>query len=162
MSDLDVTIREAHPDESDEVMGLWTALHEEQEELDDRIGPLADDASERWENDFPEWLEDEGTRVLVAEHNGIILGFVLAERWYPPPIAEQNFEIYIESMFVRVEHRRRGIGRKLVDAVADWTEEEGAERMRLGVLSVNEEAKQFWRSVGGRSLQETFTIEVEG
>lgn len=161
MSELDVTIRSARNDESEEVMGLWTALHEEQEEMEDRLGTLADDASERWENDFPEWLDDEGTRVLVAEHNGIILGFVLAERWYPPPVARQSFEIYIESMFVRPEHRRRGIGRKLVDAVADWTHGEGADRMRLGVLSVNEEAKKFWRSVGGRSLQETFTIEVE-
>ena len=154
-------VRRAQPEDQGPVGDLWVQLLDEQDELEDRFG-IADDARERWENDFPLWLDDETYRVYVAEVDGEIAGFATAHRWGPPPIYEESSEVSLDELYVRPDDRRDGIGTQLVDAISDWTDRIGARRIRLSVLSANEDARAFWAAQDAMPLTLTFTIERTG
>ena len=154
-------VRRAQPEDQAPVGDLWVRLLDEQDELEDRFG-LADDARERWDNDFSLWLDDETYRVYVAERDDEIVGFATAHRWGPPPIYEESSEVYLDELYVRPDDRRGGIGTQLVDAVSDWTDRIGARRIRLNVLSANEDARAFWAAQDAVPLNLTFTIERTG
>jgi len=154
-------VRRAQAADQEPVGDLWVRLLDEQDELEDRFG-IAEDARERWDNDFPLWLDDETYRVYVAEVDGEIAGFATAHRWGPPPIYEESSEVYLDELYVRPDDRREGIGTQLVDAIHDWTDRMGARRIRLNVLSANEEARAFWAAQDAVPLTLTFTIERTG
>ena len=151
-------VRRAQSDDQTTVGDLWVQLLREQDELDDRFG-VADNARERWDNDFPQWLDDETYRIYVAEADDEIVGFASAHRWGPPPIYEESSEVYLDELYVRPEDRRQGLGTQLVHAVWDWTDRIGARRLRLNVLAANDTALDFWATQDARPLTTTLTIE---
>lgn len=151
-------MRRAQRTDQETVGELWMQLLDEQASLDDRFG-VADDALERWKNDFPMWLDEETSRLYVAEDDGEVLGFVTARRWGPPPIYADSSEVYLEELFVHPEARRQGFGTQLVHAVVDWTDRLGAERVRLNVLTANNAARAFWAAQEALPMTMTFTIE---
>jgi ribosomal protein S18 acetylase RimI-like enzyme len=60
---------------------------------------------------------------------------------------------YLESLHVRAEHRRRGIGRELMCAVAGRVRARGARRLHLDVVSGNGPALHFYRRLGAVELR---------
>jgi GNAT superfamily N-acetyltransferase len=154
-------IRRAQEADQTAVGDLWVQLLDEQDELEDRFG-IAEDARNRWDNDFPMWLDDETYRVYVAETGGEVVGFATAHRWGPPPIYEESSEVSLDELYVRPDDRRKGIGTQLVNAVRDWVDRIGVRRIRLNVLSANEDARAFWTAQDAIPLTLTLTIERTG
>lgn len=152
------SIRRARKDDAERIGELWLALLHEQAEHDDRIG-VADDALERWRNDVPMWLDDETRRLFVAEKGDTIQGFASAHRWGPPPIYAESEEVYLDEIYVAPEIRRTGLGSQLVEAVREWAEGVGAERVRLQVLAENETGNRFWDDHDATPLVVTRAIE---
>ena len=151
-------VRRAQNADQEAVGKLWQQLLSEQSELDDRMG-VADDAPERWHNDFPVWLEDETARIYVAEADGALVGFVTARRWGPPPIYKESSEVYLDELYVRPDSRREGYGTQLVHAVRDWADQLEARRIRLRVLTSNQAGRSFWAAQEAIPMSMTFTIE---
>jgi GNAT superfamily N-acetyltransferase len=152
-------VRRAQMADQEAVGALWHQLLTEQADHDDRMG-VAEDALDRWQNDFPVWLEDETARIYVAEDGeGAVVGFVTARRWGPAPIYEESSEVYLDELFVRPERRRDGFGTQLVNAVRDWADEVGAQRVRLRVLTANQAGRAFWAAQDAIPMSMTFTIE---
>jgi len=152
-------VRQAQAEDRAAVGDLWTALLTAQAELDDRIG-VSEDARERWENDFPMWLEDETSRLYVAEaDDGSVVGFAGARRWGPPPIYAESSEVFLDELFVDPDHRREGYGTQLVRAVRTWSDRIGAHRIRLRVLTANADGRAFWAAQDAIPLTMTLTIE---
>jgi ribosomal protein S18 acetylase RimI-like enzyme len=58
------------------------------------------------------------------------------------------------SMWVAPEVRRAGVGRALVQAVADWGAGWGARRVVLWVTNVNDGAQRFYERIGFNVLRE--------
>lgn len=154
-------IRQASRSDSEALGALWMALLNEQAVHDDRFA-LAADALERWRNDFPEWLYDERRRILVAEGNGTLLGFVVAQRWAPSPIYAASSEIFIDELYVCPEVRGGGLGTRLVDGIKAWATSLQADRLRLRVLVANDAGQAFWKAQGARPFATTLTVEMEG
>jgi ribosomal protein S18 acetylase RimI-like enzyme len=50
-------------------------------------------------------------------------------------------------MWVAPEARREGVGRQLIDAVADWASSWGGSRIVLWVYAANVEAQRFYTSL---------------
>jgi len=137
------------------------ALLEEQEARDERMG-VADDARQRWANDFPMWITDETRRIFVAVADDEILGFASARRWGPPPVYRDEEEVFLDELYVRPSARRQGFGTQLVTAVREWAAEIEATRIRLRLLTANDDARAFWSAQDARPLMETRTIERPG
>ncbi len=152
-------IRTAQASDRDDVVRLWMELLRSQEVLDERFSP-SEDAQVRWRNDFGEWIDRQSRRLFVAVADGRTRGFVTAERSSPPPIFRGRSEVYIDELFVDPDFRRRGVGTELVEAVRQWAESLGAERIRAGLLAANDEGRTFWKRVGGEPMTITIGIEL--
>ena len=103
-------------------------------------------------------LADESCGFFVAEADepprshagGTILGFVqVTIRDTPPiPILIPRRMAFVETLAVREDVRRAGIGRALMDHAQRWAEELGATEIDLNVHEFNQVAISFYRSLG--------------
>lgn len=154
-----VILRQARPADGPAVLALWLALLDDQSELEPIFGP-AEDAAERWRNDYPDWLHDDTWRIVVAERDEGLIGFVTARRWAPVPVYRIAEEVYINELYVQPGWRGQGIGRRLVAAVREWAAALGAERIRVGVLAANHAGRGFWEHLGAQPLAVTMVLDV--
>lgn len=84
--------------------------------------------------------------VLVAEYHGEIQGFVCAFGNSDP-----QWGTFIDNLHVRQDNKRQGIGRTLMQAVAQWSEQNyPGIGLHLEVLAPNTAAQQFYTALGGR------------
>jgi GNAT superfamily N-acetyltransferase len=87
--------------------------------------------------------------VAIAEDaEGAPLGFALFFHNFSTFLGRPG--IYLEDLFVRPEHRGRGIGRALLRHLARLAIERGCGRMEWAVLDWNEQAIGFYRSLDAR------------
>jgi GNAT superfamily N-acetyltransferase len=99
-----------------------------------------------------EWLAGE-YKTVVFQSQSELIAYALYR--------EQEDEIYLRQLFVRQDRRRQGVGR---EAVALLREKIWPRHMRLTVevLTKNDPAVAFWRSVGYRDYCLTLEIMPEG
>ena len=90
-------------------------------------------------------LDKGREKAFVAEVNGIVAGYVHAEKYqtlYFEPM------INILGLAVSAEFRRRGIGRMLLKHAERWANEEGIYKIRLNSGGSRKEAHSFYRAMG--------------
>ena len=90
-------------------------------------------------------LDKGREKVFVAEVNGIVAGYVHAEKYqtlYFEPM------INILGLAVSAEFRRCGIGRMLLKHAERWANEEGIHKIRLNSGGSRKEAHSFYRAMG--------------
>ena len=90
-------------------------------------------------------LDKGREKVFVAEVNGIVAGYIHAEKYqtlYFEPM------INILGLAVSAEFRRRGIGRMLLKHAERWANEEGIHKIRLNSGASRKEAHSFYRAMG--------------
>jgi GNAT superfamily N-acetyltransferase len=78
---------------------------------------------------------------LIAEAGGEAVGVVQARRRAPD-------DCLVFSMWVAPAARQGGVGRQLIDAVAEWATGWGARRIVLWVFAANEGAQRFYHRIG--------------
>ncbi|MEM7539394.1 MAG: GNAT family N-acetyltransferase [Chloroflexota bacterium] len=94
-------------------------------------------------------LDDEAMFVTLAVENGTPIGYILVFDVITHPfIPDWHRSGYITQMFVHADHRRKGIGRKLVDDGLAWLTVRGVSQVMLNVHVVNPNGQQFWQSMG--------------
>ena len=90
-------------------------------------------------------LDKGREKVFVAEVNGIVAGYIHAEKYqtlYFEPM------INIPGLAVSSEFRRRGIGRMLLKRAERWANEVGIHKIRLNSGASRKEAHLFYRAMG--------------
>jgi GNAT superfamily N-acetyltransferase len=82
--------------------------------------------------------------VVVAEEEGRILGFACAYGGEDP-----HWGSFLDNLHVRGEHQRRGIGARLIAAVATWCRANHPDcGLYLWVLEQNKRAQLFYARLG--------------
>ena len=89
--------------------------------------------------------------VYVATVGDTIVGFAAANRRDPPKL---GFDAELSAIYLVAGHKRRGIGRKLVSAVAASQRERGATGLLAWVIAQNKEARAFYEALSGELLVE--------
>ncbi len=97
--------------------------------------------------------------VLVVEVDGELVGYALFHDGYTPGVAGP--EVWLHDVFVREHARSRGVGRRLMAAVARATVERGATTLCWGVLSSNRRAQAFYADLGAKD-EDTRFLELGG
>jgi GNAT superfamily N-acetyltransferase len=92
------------------------------------------------------YLADPGVLHWVAEEDGEIVGELLCHPLRLP--SRHGRELLLYSIGVRESHRRRGVGRSLVDEMLRWMRDEGVPE--VWVLADNPAAEEFYAACGFR------------
>lgn len=90
---------------------------------------------------------DAVASTLVAEHDGDVVGMAIWYRTYSTFQGRPG--IWLEDLFVRPEHRGRGAGKALLEALF---ERAGRGRVEWAVLDWNEPSIRFYESLGARPV----------
>lgn len=107
------------------------------------------------------WLfERAQVAALVAEEQGTPLGYAL---YYPVFSSFAGAgRLYVEDVFVLKEHRGRGLGRRLLGAVAAEAGRDGYAGLTWSCLCWNEPAIRFYEALGAARKPESLTFVLDG
>ncbi len=85
----------------------------------------------------------ETDRVIVAiDDRGSLAGMTAAF------LEREGTSALVWGMWVDSEHRRLGLGQRLLGSLAEWAATVGAERLRLHVTEPNRAARRLYESAG--------------
>ena len=108
---------------------------------------------------------DRHTLVPVAElPRAGLVGFLRARVHDTPRRAHMTPKrrVMIEDLSVSSRHRKRGVGRALVDAARRWSAEQGAAQVLLTLWEGNEGGEAFYRTLGFRAVSRVLAADLEG
>jgi ribosomal protein S18 acetylase RimI-like enzyme len=111
---------------------------------------VVDDGVEEWYgvDSVRDALGESGTRLLVATDDAVV-GFVHA--------VVDGDEGHVLRLYVDPEHRRRGVGSRLLERACEELFERGADRVFALVLADNERGNAFYRDHGFEKVDENET-----
>lgn len=104
--------------------------------------------------------ERRAAEVLIGCVDGQPAGFAVFFQNYSTFLARPG--MYLEDLFVRPEHRGRGLGKALITAVARLAVERGCGRYEWTVLDWNTPAIDFYRSLGAQMMSDWRIMRVTG
>jgi GNAT superfamily N-acetyltransferase len=148
-----VTIRPAQESDVELVYSLIVALAEYEQAPEEVVGT-------------PEllrtWLfgDSPAAEALIAEVDGAPAGFALFHGTFST--WECRPGLWLEDLFVLPEHRRYGVGGRLLSHVARITVERGYTRLSWTALDWNEMALSFYRKLGATVLDEWTNHRLSG
>ena len=96
---------------------------------------------------------------LIVESDGEAVGYALFYTTF------SSFEcrggIWLEDVYVKPEHRRGGVGRKVLEHLAGIAEERGSVRLEWVALDWNEPALNFYAKLGAATLDDWLIHRLE-
>lgn len=134
-----MNVRRATTQDVEALQHLIAAMNREQGDPDDG---LPTSAIER------DLIGQDSNIVFVAEaDNNSLAGYVTAHRTYETAHAEHG--LYVGDLYVAPDHRRNGVARALLAALARHGHITGARHLWLTAKPDNTAAHAFYRRVGG-------------
>jgi len=146
----DITIRQAVLADRAAIGELWWQMMVFHRDCDARAFALKPEAEAKqiWLKHLAECMDDEKQIVLVAEAGRELVGFGMGRLGEDPPCFDLPPHGFVTNFFVSERVRRRGIGRRLYEALAQHFRPLGVKEMRLGVAALNPVSNAFWRELG--------------
>ena len=93
---------------------------------------------------------------LIAEDDGRTVGYALASVVPQTPIRGHLYDL-----FVSPAARGRGVGRELIDAVAEQLKERGVSHLSLDVSLANDGARRLYDRLGFRAYEVLMAVELD-
>ena len=148
---MNAPTRPARPDHARTIATLIRELAA-YERLEDQAKATTDDLTRHLFGDRP------SAEVLIAEVDGDPVGFALYFSTFSTFRGQPG--LYLEDLFVRPEHRGRGIGKALLASVARVAVDRGCGRLEWSVLDWNTPSIEFYRSQGALPLSDWTVFRV--
>lgn len=147
----ELTIRRAEAADIDTLIALITALAHFEE-----LPPPDEEARGRLiEHGFGDRPKYEA---WIAEWEGMAVGYAFLFEAYSTFLARPT--LYLEDLFVLPDHRRRGIGKALLQHCFVLARERGCGRMEWTCLDWNERAQAVYKGLGARRMSEWYLYRL--
>jgi GNAT superfamily N-acetyltransferase len=104
-------------------------------------------------------FEEKAAEALLLEVGEEAVGYAIFFTTFST--FECRSGIWLEDVYVRPEHRRGGIGRQVMEHLAQLTLERGHVRLEWCALEWNEPALNFYAGLGARVLDDWRMLRLE-
>jgi ribosomal protein S18 acetylase RimI-like enzyme len=93
-------------------------------------------------------VQRDSCRLLVAEDEGRLVGFLFAEVESASPTSPEPPPAWIHEIWVEPDARRRGLGARLLAEAEAFFAARGVARLSVRVESANAAGLEFWQRRG--------------
>jgi len=142
-----IEVRDATRKDLKGVTDLWTDLAEHHSKLSDHFA-LAWDSRIRWSRYLAAKFKEISTKLVVAEEDGKIVGFMLCLLSPNVPVYAERKIGVISDVYVLPERRKKGVTKLMFDHAVKWFRKNKVRSIQLGVAAANPDALAVWRSLG--------------
>jgi GNAT superfamily N-acetyltransferase len=104
-------------------------------------------------------FEEKAAEALLLEAGGEAVGYAIFFTTFST--FECRSGIWLEDVYVRPEHRRGGIGRMVMEHLADLALDRGHVRLDWVALEWNEPALDFYEQLGAQRLDDWKLLRLE-
>ena len=147
-----VTIRYAQESDIPQILFFIRELASYENMLDDVVAT---------EDLLREWIfEKKKAEVIFAEENGESVGFALFFHNFSTFLGRAG--IYLEDLFVKPEHRGKGVGKALLQRLAQITMERGCGRLEWACLDWNKPSIDFYLSLDATPMDQWTVYRLTG
>jgi len=132
-------IRMAQPEDAESIGSLWLELVAYHRELDEHMPQAAKDGAHRYAQRIRWMLDDDTHHILVAEQDGVIVGYALGMVVdLLPDVFKTERAGMVADVFVHTDWRGQGVGTAIMLSMRDWFILRGVTHYELYVAAVNE------------------------
>lgn len=157
---MSIIIRAAKAEDLSEVGKLAGQLVRQHHDFDAQRFMLIPNVEAGYARFFNSQLSIEETIILVAEHEGQIVGYAYARLEHRDWNALLDAHGALHDIFVDERMRRQGVARRLVEAVRERLQGKGAPRLVLHTASKNTAGRAFFAAIGFRETMIEMTTEL--
>jgi len=100
--------------------------------------------------DLGAMLQNTNAMIMVAEIGGKVIGSGYARIDPAKPYLRHEQYAYLGFMYVLPEYRGRGINKKIIDALKEWSSTQNIKEFRLEVYADNDPAIKAYEKIGFR------------
>lgn len=158
---MDADIREPREDDIEAIQEMAANMSESENERFDRTidpdWPLGEEAAE-W---FRDRIESSDGFARVAVLDGRPIGYIVGAVIDPEGFRSIDELAEAESMYVRPDHRGKGIGTAFMEEFHEWAQDQRVDRTRVEVTAQNEAAIRFYQDNGFEDYAVTLERDVE-
>ena len=159
---IEPQIRPALADDVDSLGRLGALLVQEHHDFDGRrFLPAAANTQELYGSFLRTQLTDPDGVVLVAEHEGRVIGYAYGTIEGYDFMALRGPAAVVHDLIVDAEYRGRGVGRALLSAIITALSSHRVPRVVLSTAERNTSARRFFEGMGFRRTMVEMTRELE-
>lgn len=142
-----IVVRRATTSDLDVVIALRIALLREYSGHP-IYGRLREDAADRARPVFEQQLRGLDQAIFLVERNGDVAGIARCTDSRGSPLLYPSRYCYVTSVYVKPEHRRRGLLVRLMAEVEAWAISRGLSELRLHNSTTSAPARGAWDQLG--------------
>jgi GNAT superfamily N-acetyltransferase len=149
MSRAQAVVRDAVPDDALALQSIWLDFATKEWPSDERQSRETRETTmvEQIERSILRFETDPSERLLVALVDGEAVGVAHLRRAPLSPMHPDD-AVHVGYLHVLSDFRRRGVGKQLLEAAADWAEEKDSQHIVASVAARNRDANRFLARLG--------------
>lgn len=156
-----IRIREAREDDLDEVVDLWDELVEHHQTYSEHF-TLSRHGRDIWEAYLREKFSEPSTKLIVAEEDGGLVGFMLCLLDPAKPIFKEKTIGIVSDAYVVKSRRKKGVMKEMLVVALRWFDKNKIRSAEVSVLSANLEARTAWAQLGFKPFMIRKRIDLSG
>lgn len=154
-----IRIRDGDEDDLEEVVDLWEGLVDHHRAYSDHF-TLARDGRRKWSKYLEEKFSEPSTRLIVAEEDEELVGFMLCLLNPVKPIFKEKAVGIISDAYVVKHRRKKGIMKEMLASALRWFHKNKIRAAEVSVSVANQEALDVWDQLGFKPFMERRRIEL--
>jgi len=124
-------------------------------------GRLRPDAETRARPVFAAQIDSEREASFLAEEGDVALGMLRCVESMSSPLLIPDRYCYVSSVYVRPEHRRRGVLHLLFEHARQWSHDRGLPEMRLHNVGTRSSSAAAWDALGFEVVEQVRLLRLD-